>query len=265
MYPNHVLGRQAVGTTVSVKNLTLDNITSYKKERVNAANVVLTIVGGYDQSNIEYLLEEHFGSLQKGEAREILLENVPSILPTQEKKRFSGISESAMNIIFQVPGMRDLERSYLHILAKYLGGGMSSRLFQVVREEQGLCYDISVEKGDSLANKCVWGVSIGSFDEKNQEKIIASVEQEFEKVRQGDIDHSLLQTIKEGYVKKFWQDYLEEINDQVNEIDARVGKLQPYSTEERVKIWREAKPEDLTRVAQRVLTGNYVIYSVFAE
>jgi len=138
-YGTQPIGRPILGTPQSVEAFTPDAIRSYLNCHYGAGNMVFAAAGAVDHAAIVAQAKASFAGLEKGTAA-----------PVKAAKYLSGESviDDDYHEIQMVLGyegrayhVRDFYASQL--LAMVLGGGMSSRLFQVIRERYGLCYHIS--------------------------------------------------------------------------------------------------------------------------
>jgi len=138
-FGNDSYGRNILGPASNVEGFTREQIFAYKRERYCPENIVVSFAGNIDISLAEELAERSFGSL-------------PSTGFVQRKKN---ISQCAGNIFKRKPieqahfafGFPTVKREHeqfaaTQLMNAILGGGMSSRLFQRVREELGLAYSV---------------------------------------------------------------------------------------------------------------------------
>lgn len=139
IWPGHPLGRAILGTYESVTNLNRDRIYRYYREQYNSANIVLAAAGKFATSELVAKLQAAFGQKpcpgREGE-----------YYPPEEQ---GGVSihvkdTEQVQICLGVPGLpQDDPGIYaLQALNNILGGGLSSRLFQLIREEQALAYSV---------------------------------------------------------------------------------------------------------------------------
>ncbi len=263
LYPNHILGLTPSGSTDEVSRLTPKDIDEYKRERINASNITLTAVGGFDKTNLIDQLEHYFGNIPSGQKNKILQSNVPVPISLEEQKRFPGVPYQTLNMMFQTPGMMEEDTVFLFIMREYLAGGLSARLTNVLREKEGMVYSVSMHSGTELMNPDIWSIIVQRFDEDNYNKLVSLIKNELDRLKEGEIDQELLRINKQSYLKKFWQNNLQGLGSQTENIDLREGKGIPYSLERIVEIWDEVTEKDISRVAQRVFNGNYVTIGVY--
>ncbi len=259
LFPGSVLGLSPGGDPDHVQRITPDDIAFYKRERINASNTCLTVVGGCPFDETVKLLEYHLEGLQAGFSRPVLLEDIPEPLPFEDQKSFDALPHPELLMMFHALGDYELDILPTSILRSYLGSGASSRLMHILREKNGLCYDTSIEATDfSSLNKNAWFVHVSRFDSCNYSRIRKLVEEELDNVKQGRFDLERLERVKQGFVKKFYQNYLQSPTDQAESIDDCVRRQVPYRLEDIVRCWCEISTEELARVAQCAFNGKYV-------
>src|SRR5688572_23646448 len=137
-FPGHPLGRSTLGAAEKIERYEASSITNYRKKHYTAPRIVIAAAGHLDHRGIVEAADRRFSAFHDGS---------PANWTTP---KFSGGFKSAerpldqLHLVFgfPAPGYRD-ERIYaLQLLSSILGGGMSSRLFQELREKRGLCYAI---------------------------------------------------------------------------------------------------------------------------
>ncbi|HCI46741.1 MAG TPA: peptidase M16, partial [Rhodospirillaceae bacterium] len=138
-YPDQPYGRTVLGPEANIDALPRQAFFDYVKENYTAENMVLAVSGNVDHDEVVALAKKHFDELPQGKPAPA---KVPEYVGGYEKTE--GPIEQAHFAI----GMKSVGRNhpdyYAHILAaQILGGGMSSRLFEEVREKRGLVYTTS--------------------------------------------------------------------------------------------------------------------------
>lgn len=139
MYGKHNYGRNILGPSENVKGFTMQAVERYKNERYCPENIVVSFAGGIDFATADALVESYFGTLAKGNftPREMrVTQSNQSLLKRKPIEQ--------MHIAVGYPTVcRDHRLSdALQTVSSVLGGSMSSRLFQEVREKQGLAYSV---------------------------------------------------------------------------------------------------------------------------
>ena len=136
------ISRTILGPAENIRTFSRAQILDYRSKHYYGENIVVAAVGNYDIQKLLAELEETLKSVpSKGEGRKY----VPEIDWKPVKKEFcvhKDIEQAHLGIAFPGPGIGDADRYAFSILANVLGGGMSSRLFQKVREELGAAYSV---------------------------------------------------------------------------------------------------------------------------
>jgi predicted Zn-dependent peptidase len=139
MFPDHPLGREVLGGESSIRAMDRDAIAAYHGRHYEPGNMVLAAAGNLRHEDVVALVEERFaGSGEAAPAR-----SYDEFSPPRRVAVVHRDSEQAHIVL----GMRalpalDPDRYAMTVLNQALGGGMSSRLFQKVREERGLAYSV---------------------------------------------------------------------------------------------------------------------------
>ena len=142
-WKNHPLGRSILGTKETIANFTQEMISEYYRRIYVPQNIVITAAGRTDHARIVEYANEYFGKLPGGDA--LAPEALPKPQPPLILKNKRSLEQ--MHLCMGVPSypMAHPARFATYVLSTILGGGMSSRLFQNVREKHGLAYAVFSE------------------------------------------------------------------------------------------------------------------------
>jgi predicted Zn-dependent peptidase len=143
MFPDHPLGRDTLGTASTVSDLHAAEIRGFFEEHYRPANMVVSVAGDCTHEQVAADLEARFAGRPGGQ---VPVRSAPANEPTSLH-----VVRRATEQAHVVYGMRSISRDDerrwpLAVLNHVLGGGLSSRLFQKVREERGLAYSIWSER-----------------------------------------------------------------------------------------------------------------------
>jgi predicted Zn-dependent peptidase len=138
-WENHPLGRPILGTRETVESFDSPMLRSYFTNAYTPKNLILSAVGNLEHARVRDLVQEKFGSLvQLGEP---FTEEAPRVVP-KTLIRNKDLEQSHLCIgVDSYPQKHD-DRYSSYVLNTLLGGSMSSRLFQNVREKRGLAYAV---------------------------------------------------------------------------------------------------------------------------
>jgi predicted Zn-dependent peptidase len=138
-WEDHALGRPILGTKETVESFTSESLRDYFRTAYTAKNLIVSAVGNLEHSRVLELVDEKFGSLVT------LGESVNGDVPRVSPKilvRNKELEQSHLCLgVSSYPQNHD-DRYSSYILNTLLGGSMSSRLFQNVREKRGLAYAV---------------------------------------------------------------------------------------------------------------------------
>jgi len=136
------LSKPILGTAENIKRFTRDDLISYIERHYYPANVVISAAGGFDEERLLDSIEERFGDYARGGKKE--KSECDSPFSPEPRRLFIAKEAEQTHLCLAFPGctFADDERFSLSVLNNILGGGMSSRLFQSIREEKGLAYSV---------------------------------------------------------------------------------------------------------------------------
>ncbi len=167
-YPDQAVGRAILGTPERVNGFSRADLMSYMGEQYHAGRMVLAAAGRVDHDELVAMAGERFV-------------NLPTDGPVQvEPARFSGGEYRQVKELEQVHFLAGFDSvSYddpdyyvAQVYSTLLGGGMSSRLFQEVRENRGLCYSI-YSFASSYVDGGMFGIYAGTGESEIAELIPA--------------------------------------------------------------------------------------------
>lgn len=139
-FSGNTLGRSITGTKESVKSITQKAIYEHMASFYTPSDMVISVAGNFDEEKMLYLVEKYFGDIEDKNKTEIEL--IKPTFTTGENITFKDIEQANLAIGFESFGYEDDWRYPLIILNNALGSSMSSRLFQRIREEEGLAYSV---------------------------------------------------------------------------------------------------------------------------
>jgi predicted Zn-dependent peptidase len=137
-FPNQPIGRTILGTAETVRGVGSPMLDAYLARHYRGPAMVLAAAGAVDHDRILDLAGERFGDLgtTPGPAP------VPALYRGGDARETRDLMESQIMLGFEGVSYANDDFHTAQILASVIGGGMSSRLFQEIREKRGLCYSI---------------------------------------------------------------------------------------------------------------------------
>jgi len=137
-YPAQPMGRPVLGTEAVIRELSRTSLTGYMRRHYPSSNVVVAAAGQLEHEQILDLVRRHFADLPADTAPP----RVPGVYRGGEFREERDLDQ--VHIVLGFPGVAYADPDYYPalLLSTLLGGGMSSRLFQEVREKRGLVYAV---------------------------------------------------------------------------------------------------------------------------
>ncbi|WP_197916068.1 M16 family metallopeptidase [Thiosulfatihalobacter marinus] len=142
-YPDQPLGRTILGDGAHVRRFGRVDLSAFVSEHYRPEHMILSAAGGIDHGEIVRLAEDQFGHLQRGPVLPI----TPARFGGGEFRTEKALEQAHFALGLESPDYCSPDIYTAQIYTTALGGGMSSRLFQEVREKRGLCYSIFAQTG----------------------------------------------------------------------------------------------------------------------
>jgi predicted Zn-dependent peptidase len=178
-WKDHPLGRPILGTKDTVKKFEQDIVSNIYKQRFVPSNIIICAAGSLKHEHFVEVVAKHFEKMRPGtNGFHSTRPDVASRIVLRNKK-----SLEQVQICIGVPShpIAHENRYTSYILNTLLGGGMSSRLFQNIRERQGLVYAIYSDLNPYRDTGCL-SIYAGTSRE-SAEKVVHSVVSEFRKLK----------------------------------------------------------------------------------
>jgi predicted Zn-dependent peptidase len=144
MFAGHPVGRPVIGSVDSITSMTRTQLHSFHMRRYTPERMVVAVAGNVDHDEVVGLAREHFGSR--------LVRGTKPLPPRKGSGRVTGrptlrlvtrdAEQTHLSLGVRTPGRHWADRWALSVLNTALGGGLSSRLFQQIRETRGLAYSV---------------------------------------------------------------------------------------------------------------------------
>jgi predicted Zn-dependent peptidase len=137
-YGDHPLGRSILGPTEIIEKVTRTQMLEWRDRNYWASRIVVSAAGNIDHDELAELSKTLFGDVPQGSSPQ---RHPPSFVHSAETAD-KPLDQTHIVLTFPAPDYRDTRIYQMQVLSNILGGGMSSRLFQDVREQRGLCYSV---------------------------------------------------------------------------------------------------------------------------
>ena len=163
-YPDQAMGRPVLGEAEIIKTIGRDAVAGYMNQHYAADRMVLSAAGALDHDRLVELAQRHFTDLPAYRGEPV------------EAARYQGGDQredkdlEQVHLVLGFPGVSYADDDYYtaSTLSTILGGGMSSRLFQEIREKRGLVYTV-YSFASSYADGGIFGVYAGTGEDEVEE------------------------------------------------------------------------------------------------
>lgn len=266
-YGDSAMGRNILGTKETLSDIDRNIMENYLKTHYTSANTVIAISGHFDDSIFD-LLEENFGK------RDLSNEKLPQEYFEYRSGKIIKHKESEqVQLIAGFKGIDSLdERVYsLLVFNNIFGEGMSSRLFQNIREKRGLVYSIYAYHS-AYINTGMFNIAAG-MNPSNLNKVCELISEEITKIRKDKITKEELARSKEQLKGNYILSYENTgsrmqgagrsllIGKPISAPEEVLGKIDKVSAESVAQIIDEVlKPENLSVAAVGAIDENAEIF-----
>ncbi len=192
IYEGSELAGDILGTPESIRAYTKESLLAFTKENFTAENILVSISGKFDRENVLALLKERFGTLPERGYENTYPTYIPYTPGIVTIKKTT--EQNYLTLSYPALEYGHEQNQVLAILNQLFGASMSSRLFQRIREEEGLAY--------SVYSYCVTFRPAGifavgaSFVPENEGQVLALIMEEIHKIVQNGICEEELERAK---------------------------------------------------------------------
>ena len=248
LFPDHPLGRDVAGEADTVTAIERPDIRTFFDAHYRPRNLVVAAAGNLDHERVVAGVRDRFGDDEGGEPPHRAHPSVPP-RPLEVLRRPTEQAHVAMG--FRALGRRDPDRYALAVLNHVLGGGMSSRLFQEIREQRGLVY--SVYSGvSSYSDTGALSIYAGTGPGRARE-VIDLLDAEIDRLLSDGITEGELKVAK-GYLEGSLVLGMEDSGGRMSRLGSAETRLgETISVDQQVQRYREVTLDDVRRVTERVL------------
>ena len=251
VFGEHPLGWDTAGDRTSVRGITGDDVRSHYAEHYVAGNTVIAVAGAVDPDEVIDQVAKAFDRLPAGTAPRH--RRVPD--PVVERSGSTIAIDDDTEQVHLVVGGRsvarlDPDREALDVANHVLGGGLSSRLFDEIRERRGLAYSV-FSSASAYADSGAWSVYAGTMPEHAAD-VRSLIGVEIARlVEQGITSDEL--DIAQGYLAGSYEMGLEDSGARMSRLAGQLTTLGALRTvEEQLARWSAVSLEDVRRVVERV-------------
>ncbi|WP_321394382.1 pitrilysin family protein [Emcibacter sp.] len=259
-FPDHPYGNSPIGSEETLNALNRDDLLTYMEERLTKDRLVISVVGDVTADELGELLDHAFGDLVDEAIDARITDAKPKMPAGLYLQEHPGHQSK---ILFGHAGIKRLDPDwYAAYVMNYVlgGGGLTSRLAEVVREENGLAYTI----GTGFQPMEYSGLFTGSMGTQNARaaEAITLTREEIRRVRDEGISEEELQDAKTYLTGSYALNFgtSDAIAGQM--LGAQILGFEPVYFERRNEYINEVTQEQISRVAKRLLQPDSLFWVV---
>ncbi|MDD5618551.1 MAG: pitrilysin family protein [Candidatus Omnitrophica bacterium] len=260
MWPGHPLGRNIAGTQESVSSITRKEMSQFKDKYYKPQNMVIVFAGNIKHNDCLKLIKDRLSATEK--IKDAYSFDEFNILQKEAKieSQVKEIEQTRLAVGFKAYKRSDPRRFVLTILSVILGGNMSSRLFNEVREKRGLAYEIS-SQAKFLLDTGAFYINAG-LDNKKLDLALNLILKELSKLKDGAVPESELSRAKEFALSQLAMSLEDTLEHMVflGDMVSTANELMDFNAvkKEIIKI----KPKDLKEVARDIFKKDKINISL---
>jgi predicted Zn-dependent peptidase len=247
VFGGHALGRETAGERASVTSITADDVRDFFGRHYRAGNAVVAVAGAVDPDHVIERVVDAFAAMPGGDGR--VARDAPG-----RTGRSVEVDDDTEQVHLVVGGRSiartDPDREALDVVNHVLGGGLSSRLFDEIRERRGLAYSV-FSSAAAYVDTGMWSVYAGTLPEHAAE-VHRLVAVELRRLVDDGITADELD-IATGYLTGSYEMGLEDSGARMSRLGGQLTLLGRLRTiEEQLERWNEVTLDDTRRVIERV-------------
>lgn len=251
MFGRQPLGQTILGPRELIASYTREDILAFRARHYSPMNTCVAIAGNFDLNQVKDLMAQRFGDWTGG-AGEIFPVNAVNQRP-QTLTADKDTEQAHICLGYRGKPLGDADAYPMAVFNSILGGGMSSRLFQRIREESAMAY--SVYSAPSAYPHCGDFTIYAAVSPRNVKTVLAQIDEETSRlVREGatqeEFDMAKAQ-LKGGFILG-----QESAYNRMNSMGSNMALMnRVITTDETIRRIEAVAPEDVRRVAAETLGG----------
>jgi len=192
LFGDHPMARSILGTARTVRKITRETLLDYLRAHYTCNRIVIAAAGNLDHERLVKGIEKRLSGIPR-ESNNLL----PPVTYPDPRSETIERSVQGAHLCRGVPGVRyaDKRKIAALLLSNLLGGGMSSRLFQRVREKEALAYNV-YSYMDTMRDTGVFGVYVGT-DPSRLPRVTEVLDEEYDRILHNGIPDDELARVKE--------------------------------------------------------------------
>ncbi len=260
-WKDHALGKPILGTKETVRSFEHERLFNFYSQRFVPNNMIISAAGNLNHSRIVELIKARFAGLSS--VPNGFHEPAPAVTPRIVTRNKKSLEQVQLCLGVASHPISHQKRYVSYVMNTVLGGGMSSRLFQKIREEQGLVYSIYSDLNPYRDTGCL-SVYAGTSLESTR-KVVDSVLAEFRELKSEQIPADELRRAKDQ-LKGSLMLSLESSTSRMSNLarqEMYFGRF--FSLDETIEQIESVKAEEITEMAEGLFQPDKVAITVLGN
>ncbi len=257
LFVDHPLGRETAGTRESVLGISGDDVREFFARHYRAGSMVVSVAGPRSHDEMLALVAAGFAGLSSGDGR---ADRTPPAGTGTNQALVDDTEQVHLVLGGRGLARDDTDREALDVVNHILGGGLSSRLFDVIREQRGLAY--SVYSGTSCYGDAgAWVVGAGTLPD-NADEVLSLIIEQLELLRAHGLTDDEIDVAK-GALTGTFELGLEDTGSRMTRNGALLcvrGEIVPV--DEQVRRWLGVDQAATRRAIERVYTADPIVVTL---
>jgi len=249
LYGETPAGRPIIGPVKNIKKFSRSDFVNYRRRHYIAEKTIIIVAGDVNARKAVAEVKKYFKTIPRGKKIQ-----KPKVAATQKAPALrvhkKSTDQTHMIMAFRAFGAGDKKMGALYILSEVLGQGMSSRLWQKMREELGACYYIGAH-ANNYSDYGILSIAIG-IESHRAVEVTSALLEECHKLRDTLVPESELEKAKEHFLGHLYMglETTDSLADFYGDQEISAKKLKTPSEIE--KEIRKLTAEDIRRMAREV-------------
>ncbi|MBS1102572.1 insulinase family protein [Gluconobacter sp. Dm-62] len=247
-FPEQPMGRPTLGSEDLVSTMTRDTLMSYMREHYTTHNITIAAAGNLHHQDVVALVQEHFRDLPTHQT----LRPRAAAYEGGELRTTRELDQAHLVMGFPSVSYMHPDHYAVMILSTLLGGGMSSRLFQEIRERRGLVYSV-YSFASPFSDSGLFGLYAGTGEEQTAELVPVMID-ELKRLQDGLSEAELSRA--RAQLKSSLLMSLESTGSRCEQLARQIQvHNRPIPTAETVGKIDAVTEDDILRVARTIFSG----------
>ncbi len=256
LFSDTPLEKKIEGTVDSMSNVSKKALEDFKKQYYVPNNMIISVCGKFNYKKLKEMIECTFGTLKRGDTPKTDKIDIQNKAYMKTETR-SDITQSYMHIGHKVPGFRGDDYFGLEMLSSIMSEGLSSRMFNELREKRGIGYSVGnffYPTGD----EGMFISHVDGFDPKRMDEAKEVILKIFEDLKKNKVNPKEFNGTKKLMISKY-DDVLEKITERAMLMFYSELFNIPFDFREKEKHIKAITKEDLMKAAGEYIDNEYVL------